>query len=74
MITTTELYKDFYGCTASVKHNDNGALLTIRTPFGKIVKKQKYATRKGAMIAMGRSSDCWRYAGMQHAGKIRIKV
>lgn len=72
MITTTEFYRDFYGCTASVKHNDNRAILTVRTSSGGLVKKQEYRTRHGAMIALGRLSDCWKYAGMQIEGKLKL--
>ena len=73
MITVKEFYKDFYGCTASVKHNNNGAKLTIRTPSGELIKEQSYNTRKGAMIALGRASDGWKYVGMETSGKIVLR-
>jgi len=73
MITVTEYYKDFYGCTASVKHSRKGAKLTIRTPSGQLVKQQSYQTRKGAMIALGRASDGWNFTGMESTGKIVLK-
>lgn len=72
MITTTEFYKDFYGCSASVKHNRNGATLTVRTPFNKLIKQQKYKTRRGALIALGKLSDCWKFTGMKTSGKIKL--
>lgn len=73
MATVTEFYRDFYGCTASVKHGKEGALLTVRTPSGRLVKKQSYRTRKGAMIALGRVSDGWTFNGMEATGKIVLK-
>lgn len=72
--TVSEYYKDFYGCTASVVHNNNGAVLTIRTESGQLVKKQKYATRRGAMIAMGKCSDGWRFVSMTGKGKLSLRT
>ena len=72
--TVSEYYKDFYGCTASVVHNSNGAVLTIRTPSGQLIKKQKYATRRGAMIGMGKCSDGWRFVSMDSKGKLSIRI
>lgn len=72
MAMVTEYYKDFYGCTASIKHSDSGAVLTIRTPSGNLVKKQKYNTRRGATIAMGKASDGWKFVSMKSTGKMKI--
>ena len=67
-------WRDFYGCTASIKHNDNGAKLTIRTPSGELIKQKTYKTHRGAMIAMGKSSDGWHFISQKSSGKIRIKL
>lgn len=72
MITTTEFYRDFYGCTASIKHNDDGAILVIRTSYGTLVKEKTYRTRLGAFIAMCKASDCWRFTGMETSGKLKL--
>lgn len=72
MITVKEFYKDFYGCTASIKHNSKGAKLTIRSPSGQLIKQQSYKTRNGAMIALGRASDGWKFNGMESTGKMII--
>ena len=72
MATIKEFYKDFYGCTASVKHNGKGAKLTIRTPSGELIKEQTYKTRNGAMIALGRASDGWKFVSMTTTGKTKI--
>lgn len=54
-------YKDFYGCTASITvYRDGRAKLVIRTPGNKYVTRGEYKTERGARIAMGRASDCWR--------------
>ena len=70
MITT--YYKDFYGCTASIKDSMKSALLTVRTPSGQIVYKKRYKTAHGARIALGKQSDCWQF--VSQSGKIRITL
>lgn len=70
MITT--YYKDFYGCTASIKSDGNSALLTIRTHSGEIIYKKRYTTSHGARIALGKQSDSWKF--VSQFGKIRIKL
>lgn len=74
MFTVVSYWKDFYGCTASIRHNDNGAKLTIRTPSGQLIKQKTYKTRQGAMIALGKSSDGWHFIKQTSSGKIRIKL
>ena len=74
MFTVVSYWKDFYGCTASIKHNDNGADLTIRTPSGELIHKKHYATLKGAKIAMGKSSDEWHFIKQTSSGKIQITL
>ena len=55
-----ELYRDLYGCTASLRvSKTGGARLVIRDPYGKVIKAGNYTSRNGARIAMGRWSDCW---------------
>lgn len=55
-----ESYKDFYGCTAYIRTAKSGrARLTIFTGTHLIFVKT-YQTYRGAKIAMGKQSDCWR--------------
>ena len=55
-----EYYRDFYGCTASIREKRNGTFrLIMSTPQGKLIQAKDYNTYRGAKIAMGRSSDCW---------------
>lgn len=72
MITTISYWKDFYGCTASIKHNENGADLTIRTHSGELIQKKHYTTLRGAKIAMGKSSDCWHFVSQKSTGTIKL--
>lgn len=52
-------YRDIYGATASIEeHRDGGA--TLRTCAGLVKTAKRYASRKGARIAMGRMGDGWR--------------
>lgn len=52
-------YRGIYGSTASVQvHRDGTATLRICTCYGNLVFNKKYASERGARIAMGR------YAGM----------
>ena len=60
MNRTIEHFKDFYGCTASVKRNrDQTYRLTVRSATGKLLYRKTYETYKGARIGMGKWSDCW---------------
>ena len=53
-------YRDFYGCHAVIRTSKNGsARLTVRNPYGKLIKTQDYSTERGAKIAMGRMGDGW---------------
>lgn len=55
-----EYYKDFYGCTASIRTMRNGTVrLVVCTPDGKNIKTKTYSSRKGARIAMGKMSEAW---------------
>lgn len=55
-----EFYRDFYGCTASVRRYNNGsARLTVRSAAGKLIHAKDYASYRGAKVAMGRLSDGW---------------
>ena len=60
MTKSLELFRDFYGCHASIRNTAGGAArLVVRNPSGKIIKTGNYTSRKGARIAMGRMSDGW---------------
>lgn len=54
-----EHYKDSYGGRAALYGNDDGSWTLIMASGFERTEKT-YATRKGARIAMGRSSDTWR--------------
>lgn len=55
-----ETYKDFYGCSAYIRTTKGGgARLTIYSGTHLIFAKN-YQTYRGAKIAMGKQSDCWR--------------
>lgn len=55
-------YTDFYGCHADLCQmmHSNETRLTIRDPYGNIIHRKYYCTWRGARIAMGKLSDCWR--------------
>ena len=56
-----EKFTDFYGCTATIRVcTDGRANLSIRTDKGSLVHAKTYGSYRGAKIAMGMSSDCWR--------------
>ena len=53
-------FRDFYGCTASIRTRYNGRTeLVIRTGLGGLVLRREYDTERGARIAMGQYSDSW---------------
>lgn len=53
-----EFYRDFYGCTYSIrKNNSNSFSLIGRLPQGDAFHVQKYSSYRGAKIALGRISD-----------------
>ena len=60
-----EFYRDFYGCTASITTDSRGCTLTIVNPAApkKAIWHKTYTTKRGALIAMGKLSDCWHKAG-----------
>lgn len=55
-------YKDFYGCTASIKSNRDGTYsYRVCDGWGKLLAKGQTCTERGARIAIGRLSDSgWR--------------
>jgi len=57
----TEIWKDFYGCIAYLKATKIGTyVLKMYTPTGNKFYEKEYNTRRGARIAMGKYSDCWK--------------
>lgn len=53
-------YRDFYGCTASIRLNrDGSATLKIADAHGKPCFGKCYGSERAAKIAMGKQSDCW---------------
>lgn len=55
-----KIFRDFYGCTASIKYYQGHYLLICRDPYGEVWKKSEYATEKGARIALGKTGEGWR--------------
>lgn len=52
-------YEDFYGSTASItEYNDGTALLVTFAGFKR--NSKRYNSVKGAKIALGKYSDCWK--------------
>ncbi len=56
----TKFYRDFYGSTASIKVQRDGTALLRVYAYGQRVHSKTYSTERGARIALGRISDCWR--------------
>ena len=55
-----EFYRDFSGCTASIRKHAGKFRLRIRTPSGGLLIHSKaYDTYRGAKIALGKIGDCW---------------
>lgn len=52
-----ERYKDFYGCTASIRPVENGYRLISKTANGRKIKDKVYKTHRGAVRAMNNDSD-----------------
>ena len=52
-------FKDFYGCTASIKERSDGRF-TLRVASGASKTNKVYETYRGARSAMSRMSDGWR--------------
>lgn len=57
-----KIFKDIYGCHAVIRTFKNGsARLTVRNPYGQLIKAKNYKTERGAKIALGRMSESgWR--------------
>lgn len=54
-------FKDACGGTASIKETPKGLYrLRVADGTGRTTKRGVYDTHRGARIAMGRMSDCWR--------------
>jgi hypothetical protein len=53
-------YKDFYGCTATIRTSKGQYKLVMKTAAGKTIGNNLYDTFNGARIAMGKSSDGWK--------------
>lgn len=56
----TRYFKDFYGCTASIKENAGCYWLRVSNAHGRRIKNAAYETYRGARSAMGRMGDCWK--------------
>ena len=53
-----EYYRDPYGCTASIRHRQDGQWqLRVCTPHGAPIHNKKYPTYRGARIALGKMSE-----------------
>lgn len=60
MTGKAEFYRDFSGCTASIRRSGNKFRLRIRTAFGGLLLHSKsYDTYRGAKIAMGKAGQSW---------------
>jgi hypothetical protein len=55
--TMIERYKDFYGCSASIRPVSDGFKLVCCLPNGRKVRDQIFATHRGAVRAMQNDSD-----------------
>ena len=53
-------YTDCYRGTASIVEEARGYVLTVCDGHGRRTLRKAYGTWRGARIAMGRMSDCWR--------------
>jgi len=53
-------FKDFYGCSASIKQTKNGYLLTVCDGYGRRFLRKTYSSERGARISLGRTGDGWR--------------
>ena len=56
----TRYYKDIYGCTASITEDWTTYHLRVSNAYGQRILSKRYTTFRGARIAMGKMSDCWR--------------
>ena len=54
-------YRDVYGCTASIRENNDGsATLKVADAHGNPIYGKCYASKTAARRAMGRMSDGWK--------------
>lgn len=53
-----ERYKDFYGCTASIRPKGDGYRLIVRIPNGRKIRDTIFKTHRGAVRAMNNDSEC----------------
>lgn len=56
----TRYFKDFYGTSAKITTHKDGTAVLKMSAGGKRFWNKTYATERGAKIAMGKMSDCWR--------------
>lgn len=56
----TRYFRDFYGCTASIKNNRGRYLLRVSDRYGSPILEKGYESLRGAKIAMGKIGDCWK--------------
>lgn len=52
-----EHYRDFYGCTATIRHIGDLWYLTVSNTYGiHLCKRRPFVSHKGARIALGKMS------------------
>lgn len=54
--TMVERYKDFYGCTASIRTKGKGFRLISKTARGRKIRDKVYKTHQGAIRVMNNDS------------------
>jgi hypothetical protein len=52
-----ERYKDFYGCTASIRPKGDGFRLIVKDSRGRKIRDTKHKTHRGAARAMNNDAD-----------------
>ncbi len=52
-----EKFRDFYGCTASIRPKDGGFRLISKTSKGRKIRDKVFKTHRGAARAMQNDSD-----------------
>ena len=64
MDSKVEYYRDFSGCTASIRKWGKQFWLRIKSPNGIMtVQSKRYNTYRGAKIAMGIAGQSWTLTG-----------
>lgn len=53
----TETYRDFYGCTASIRETKEGFILKVWDRRARKVLCNKYKTHRGAVRAMNNNTE-----------------